>query len=249
MPGRFVKPRIRFETGMWTLALGRELDRVLGHLSDAVSVLMGSPSAPTDVAPDNVAAGGSGPKPALDDHVHAFPVDAPAGLGNANAEGSSNASVRSDHVHKRDVRVSKASVDIGTRNRLNFIAGAAVTLTVADNPGSDQVDVTVAATGVPLSSVVSKAFADSPYTVPTTVDVVLVDATGGAVVVSLPTAAAGSGHVFTVKKTDLSANAVTVTANGVETIDGSTTQPLSSQWQSVTVVSSGLAWFIIGFNV
>lgn len=37
--------------------------------------------------------------------------------------------------------------DVGTRSRLNFIEGSNVTLTVADDAGSDEVDVTIAASG------------------------------------------------------------------------------------------------------
>lgn len=67
------------------------------------------------------------------------------GLGNANANGSAITPARSDHTHKRDVRIAKAGVDVGTRNRLNLIEGANVTLTVADDAGNDEVDVTIAA--------------------------------------------------------------------------------------------------------
>lgn len=43
--------------------------------------------------------------------------------------------------------VQKGGILVGSRPRLNFIEGANVTLTVADNAASDRVDVTVAATG------------------------------------------------------------------------------------------------------
>jgi hypothetical protein len=72
---------------------------------------------------------------------------AASGLGNANAEGTAESFARSDHAHKRDVRVAKAGSDVGTRNRLNFIEGANVTLTIADDSGSDEVDITIAAAG------------------------------------------------------------------------------------------------------
>jgi hypothetical protein len=64
-------------------------------------------------------------------------------------------------------------------------------------------------------------------------DIVLCDAT------------AGSGMVVTVKKTDSSANAITIDANGSETIDGVTTKSLSSQYNSLTVACSGSAWSVI----
>lgn len=69
---------------------------------------------------------------------------APVGLGNAASAGTANSFARSDHIHKRDVRVAKAGVDVGTRNRLNLIEGSGIVLTVADDAGSDEVDITVA---------------------------------------------------------------------------------------------------------
>ena len=68
------------------------------------------------------------------------------GLANSNVEGAAEQAARADHQHKRDVRVAKAGTDVGTRNRINFIEGANVTLTIADDAGDDEVDVTVAAT-------------------------------------------------------------------------------------------------------
>ncbi|HET6373769.1 MAG TPA: hypothetical protein VFG76_10700 [Candidatus Polarisedimenticolia bacterium] len=81
------------------------------------------------------------------DATLAVPVGVPSGLGNANAEGSADAVSRQDHIHKRDVRVKKAGVDVGTRNALNFINGSNVTITVADNAGADRVDITIASSG------------------------------------------------------------------------------------------------------
>lgn len=50
------------------------------------------------------------------------------------------------HLIEGDVlNVSKGGVAVGTRTTLNLIEGSNVTLTVADNSGSDRVDVTVAA--------------------------------------------------------------------------------------------------------
>lgn len=45
------------------------------------------------------------------------------------------------------VQVALAGTVTGTRKEINFIQGANVTLTVADNSGSDRVDVTIAASG------------------------------------------------------------------------------------------------------
>ena len=58
-----------------------------------------------------------------------------------------------DNTSVQKVIVSKAGTTIGTRHKINLIEGSNVTLTVADNAGSDRVDVTVtAATGAPTTS-------------------------------------------------------------------------------------------------
>ena len=53
----------------------------------------------------------------------------------------------SDHSGANKVEIEKAGADIGTRATLNFIEGANVTLTVADDAGNEEVDITIAATG------------------------------------------------------------------------------------------------------
>jgi hypothetical protein len=51
-----------------------------------------------------------------------------------------------DAVARLKVR-KNSGTDVGTRRRLNFIEGANVTLTVADDPTNEEVDVTIAAAG------------------------------------------------------------------------------------------------------
>jgi len=94
-----------------------------------------------------------------------------------------------------------------------------------------------------LDTVVTKVFADSPYSVTATDEVVLADATAGAITVNLPTPT--SGRRLNVKKIDSSANVVTVDTPGAETIDGAATFPLASQYDSVTLVSDGTDWFVL----
>lgn len=83
------------------------------------------------------------------------------------------------------------------------------------------------------------------YTVAVGDDVVLVDATAAAVTVTLPTAASFKDISVTVKKTDASANAVTIDGNGSELIDGAATKALATQYKSYTVISDGAGWQII----
>lgn len=56
------------------------------------------------------------------------------------------------HLIEGDVlKVSKGGTLVGTRKTVNLIEGSNVTLTVADNSGSDRVDVTVAASASGVS--------------------------------------------------------------------------------------------------
>lgn len=69
-----------------------------------------------------------------------------------------------------------------------------------------------------------------------------VNATSAAIAITLPPVAAYLDPI-TVKKTDSSANAVTVTpASG--TIDGAASYILSAQWSTVTLNSDGTNWFV-----
>lgn len=76
-------------------------------------------------------------------------------------------------------------------------------------------------------------------------DVVLVDATVGPVTVTLAPAADRQGLKVSVKKVDSSANAVTVAANGSETIDGAATKDLASQYDNLTAASDGTTWWLL----
>ena len=78
--------------------------------------------------------------------------------------------------------------------------------------------------------------------VATSGDLVLMDASGGNRTVTLP--AVASGAVCTAKKTDSSANTVTVSpASG--TIDGAASKVISTQYESYDFVSDGTNWFIV----
>ncbi len=81
--------------------------------------------------------------------------------------------------------------------------------------------------------------AQSPYVVPGWGYHVDVDASGGPVTVNLPTAASKPGALIEVRKTDNSANTVTVDGYGSETINGATTFVLYSQYDSVSLRSDG----------
>lgn len=62
--------------------------------------------------------------------------------------------------------------------------------------------------------------------------VILVDATAGAVTLTLPDIATALGEAKYIMKTDSSANAVTVAADSSDTIEGAASISISTQWDS-----------------
>lgn len=78
---------------------------------------------------------------------------------------------------------------------------------------------------------------------------VLVDASGGGVAYQLPNAALYPGRPITIKKIDSTGNTVTIEGFAAgQTIDGSSTKSISTQWNYYTVKSNGSAWFIVANN-
>jgi hypothetical protein len=75
------------------------------------------------------------------------------------------------------------------------------------------------------------------------INVTLVNATSGAVTITLPTAVSNAAS-FIIKKTDSSTNKVTIDAYSTETIDGGTTYVLNDQYNYVEIVSNGTNWVV-----
>lgn len=86
---------------------------------------------------------------------------------------------------------------------------------------------------------------NASYTVSLSDNVILGDATSGAVVFTLPPAASATGHVFFFKKIDSSGNLMTIAANGAEVIDGSNTISTSTQYFGFTLVTDGVKWYLL----
>jgi hypothetical protein len=83
------------------------------------------------------------------------------------------------------------------------------------------------------------------YTISSTDTVIIADGTSNNVAVTLPTASTVTGYRFYVKRKDNTANTVSINRSGSDTIDGATSQALTAQYTSVTVVSDGSNWYII----
>ena len=77
-------------------------------------------------------------------------------------------------------------------------------------------------------------------------NVIAVDATSGAVTVTLEAASSVIGKMVYVKKVDVSVNAVTIVPTGSDTIDGDTSIDITSQWTCLTFVAAAAGvWYII----
>jgi hypothetical protein len=99
-------------------------------------------------------------------------------------------------------------------------------------------------TGSPLQTV--SAAKTNTYVILTTDSVVIVDGTSNVFTTTLPTAVGVTGKTYTIKRIDLTlANVVTIGTTSSQTIDGSTTRTLNTQYEQFTVISDGSNWQII----
>jgi len=85
--------------------------------------------------------------------------------------------------------------------------------------------------------------ADSAITATDTI--LFINAGSNNVTLSLPAASTVASQRFYFKRTDGSANTVTLQPNGVDTIDGYTTVTIGEQYAWVMIVAAGGAWYII----
>lgn len=75
-------------------------------------------------------------------------------------------------------------------------------------------------------------------------ELILVDATSGATTVNLPAAISNPGKVYEIKKIDSSTNAITIDPYATETVDGSTTTTLNTQFELLRLICDGTNWNI-----
>ena len=105
---------------------------------------------------------------------------------------------------------------------------------------------------ITATSITANVSVTTPYTtitgdttVTTSNEIVFANATSGTIDVTLYLAASNGGKTLTIKKTDSSANAVSILRAGSETIDGATSSILYHQNEAVTLISDNSNWFII----
>jgi hypothetical protein len=124
-------------------------------------------------------------------------------------------------------------------------AATPLTLVYRDSSGNDvsaqRAGSEIKSTGILTLATVAQAAA---FTAGNTAFAFFCNATSAAFAVTLPAAAACAGRVYTFKKID-NVHTVTVTAAGSDTIDGAGTYALTTQYQTVRIISDGAVWWTI----
>ena len=128
------------------------------------------------------------------------------------------------------------------------INGVSLTL---DSINNTVIGNTAASTAVFTTMTTSGAYftvatKSSAYTLTTTDFTILANASTAAFTLTLPTAVNASGQVYVIKKTDSSANAVTISTTSSQTIDNLSSYSLGFQYQGVVLQSNNSNWSIIG---
>ena len=148
---------------------------------------------------------------------------------------------------RADARI--AAANLTDLNDVNYTAGSAINDYVLTYVHANTRWEAKAATGggggsVPATTAVSQG---TDYTISTTTgieEIFFITPTAD-INVNLPAAStAGDGYKYNIKNL-ASGFSLTIDPNSTETIDGSTTFVLSTQYQSITIVSDGSNWFII----
>lgn len=99
----------------------------------------------------------------------------------------------------------------------------------------------------PIPVIYNEAFASSPFTIPGAVPVTFLGASSGSgadFIANLP-AAVGSGDKITVQKSDSNAHNIVLTAAGSDTINGSATYDLTTQYQTVEIIDTAAGFWTV----
>ena len=98
--------------------------------------------------------------------------------------------------------------------------------------------------GQQLYGSTSVTHANSPYTPVATDTLLLVDTTGGAVVIDLPAASSRNGYKLRIKdaKGDAFTNNITINRNGTDTIEGLTALTISTNYGGYDLVPVSSGW-------
>ena len=139
---------------------------------------------------------------------------------------------RSDKTSTFDGSI-EVSKNLTVKGNLTFGDASTDTLTVSG----------AATFGAGIS--VNRVSKSSNYTATSTDTIIGVDCSGGAITITLPTAGTVNGKVYIIKDEsgDAGTNNITVATEGSETIDGSNTATINSNYGVLRVYSDGTNFF------
>lgn len=143
-------------------------------------------------------------------------------------------------------------VDLGSENLTTDGSLSSASLILDDNytiewDGSDAVHTISAGdfvfVGGNIIGTKSRTTKTADYIATSNDEIILCNSSSGEITITLPTSIDGKSYV--IKKIDSSGNGVIVSANGAETIDGSSTQDIYDQYTSLHIIGDGSNWYII----
>lgn len=123
-----------------------------------------------------------------------------------------------------------------------------LTTLLGSRSGADSILVDVAANFAERHSLDDSAVS-ATYTMLSTDQVILCDATSAAFSVTLLPLADCLNKVVEIVKVDSSGHAVTVDGDGTEPINGATTASLASQFSSIRLLGTATRWLILSKNL
>jgi len=101
-----------------------------------------------------------------------------------------------------------------------------------------------AISGISVSNTYGTYIVTSTTDAPSNIGVLLVDASGGSVTVTLPDADESRGKWYTIKKVDSGGGYVKIYSDDL--IDGDADVTITLQYDFISVISSGATWYVIG---
>jgi len=108
---------------------------------------------------------------------------------------------------------------------------------------------TLTVTGSLQLTQATKTFTDTGYVTTATDYAIFWNCTGGNSTINLISAVGRGGIVYIIKKTDATANTLTINANSTQTIDGALTKVLTVKNHAVMLMSDGANWQVISSNL
>lgn len=147
-------------------------------------------------------------------------------IGGAKSDGENDTAARSDHQHGSSPQTDADALGDASHRWSPF--------TLTESKYGAQY----------LLGTVTKSQADSPYAIGSNDYLVRGNTSGGALQVDLPEASTVSGRVLEFKR--MGGSNMTLTPNGVETIDGESSLVLDVDGAAVRIYSNGTSWDVMG---